>query len=491
MTAHSQITPLPHAVNSAANNLVKQMVDLIISTGAHGANLERLVWAHVMRWGRAVLAGVLGEMCRRVSAREAASEQVQYRMDQDYWISSATTFGTIAVPLHAYRSGGTTKCPARAEVFPLHPKCRSSELLLEFETRLGAFLPFRQASEALTFFTHDAVRTEDTTISRHLGVIGAHVGLEWTCRPPEEVRDILQNRATRDRASGRPLVYASTDAHALRRYVDDTWRAEHKMLNGVRFWCIDRRTQQTIHLGGEYTWGDCREVARVVAEMVPRLVPAALSPQVVFIADGMPWIREHVHPMLPKDTCFILDFYHLAQRLERYGAARFGPESAQGRAWVRGHVTELTGKRPYRRSVLSKRKGHKKSKHRAQPFRTVRATSHTHGVGDALLWRLIEEEPASDALDDLVTYVSANSDRIGYAEYRRRGMQIGSGAMESLHRVASQMRLKLAGARWTAEQATAVLKFRLMLLAGRWGAFWSRTDLTHVIRQAFNLPIEA
>lgn len=39
----------------------------------------------------------------------------------------------------------------------------------------------------------------------------------------------------------------STDAHALRRYVDETWSASWKMVNGIRLWCIDRRSGKVMH----------------------------------------------------------------------------------------------------------------------------------------------------------------------------------------------------------------------------------------------------
>jgi hypothetical protein len=69
-------------------------------------------------------------------------------------------------------------------------------------------------------------------------------------------------------------------------------------------------------------------------------------------------------------------------------------------------------------------------------------------------------------------------------------MQIGSGAMESLHRVAGQMRLRLADARWTAERAVAVRNTRLMLLADRWSAFWSHPDFIPTRQRAFAaLPV--
>ena len=145
----------------------------------------------------------------------------------------------------------------------------------------------------------------------------------------------------------------------------------------------------------------------------------------------------------------------------------------------------MTGKRPWRK-VHKKRRGHKKRKRRAgRPFRTVHECPHPHGPGEQFIRSLIRDEPDSPDLDVLIGYVAANLDRIDYSTYRAHGMQIGSGAMESLHRVASQMRLKVAGARWTAERAIAVLNLRLMLLAERWDDFWRHPDLTDTLTDAF------
>ncbi len=82
-------------------------------------------------------------------------------------------------------------------------------------------------------------------------------------------------------------------------------------------------------------------------------------------------------------------------------------------------------------------------------------------------------------------YASENADRTDYPSYRLRGIRIGSGAVESLHRIAPQMRCKLAGAKWLPETAIAVIRMRLMLIADRWDDFWSRADLTPSLVQAF------
>ncbi|MCP3959085.1 MAG: hypothetical protein GY719_14640 [bacterium] len=491
MTTQPQITDAAADVNARLADLLEERVsELFTRTDLTGRELEMAVWSVVLEVGRVLLTALLSVACWRVTRRVTGGRPVQLRLDRNYFLSQSTTFGTVTAPLFAYREGGRTLSPARQEVFPLHPKCRSSVLLLEWEARVGSQLPFRQAEDAMEFFSHGAVRTEDTTISRHMGVIGALVDRQWTCREPAKVAEILAERATRDKQSGKPLLYVSTDAHALRRYVDDTWKAEYKMINGIRLWSIDRRTGQTIHIGGEYTWGDCRDVAERVRALLALLVPTGEdAPQLVLVTDGMPWIRDHVFPVMPEGTRFVLDFYHLVERLSAYAAARFGAKTKQARAWVRRMTARLTGKRPYKRRKLAKRKGHRKNRRRPRdPYRTVHACEHPHGAGDDVLWTLIEQEPASDALDALVGYVAANLDRIDYSTYRAHGMQIGSGAMESLHRVASQMRLKLAGARWTAERALAVLNTRLMMLAQRWDDFWSHADLPATLAQAFHSP---
>ena len=489
MTAQTQITSIADHVNSRVLEILEEAVPALLSGQLGGRSLELAVWPIVLEIGALLLTAALGMACWRVMYRETSGEPVRLRLDDDYTLTTSTTFGRVSVPLFAWRDGGQTRAPAREEVFPLHPKCRSSELLLEWEARVGSQLPFRQAEDALTFFSHGAARSEDTTISRHIGVVGSLLDQRWTCRAPEKVLEILENRATRDLKTGQPLLYGSTDAHALNRYVDDTWKAEPKMINGVRFWCIDRKTGQTIHIGGEYTWGDCREVGRRVAALLKHLLPSEHAVQLVFIVDGMPWIREHVHPVLPEGTRLILDFYHLASRLETYAAARFGAKTKAARRWVRTVVKHLTGKRPYRKKLHKRRKGHKKRKRRSsRPFRTVNDCPNPHGAGELFIRQLIDDEPASDALEKLMLYVAANLDRIDYSTYRAHGSQIGSGAMESLHRTASQMRLKLAGARWTAEKAIAVLNLRLMTLAERWSDFWSQAHLTSTLSGAFHTP---
>ena len=92
----------------------------------------------------------------------------------------------------------------------------------------------------------------------------------------------------------------------------------------------------------------------------------------------------------------------------------------------------------------------------------------------------------SHKVDELLDYLRKYVDRIDYRDYARRGLQIGSGAMESLHRSASQVRTKVPGARWLAETSQAVFDLRMLRIVGNWTAFWNQPNLRCKLVDAFS-----
>lgn len=473
-----------------------QLATCLADAPASSREAEESVWRLMLSVGRDLLASLLTMLCRRAfEAATTEQDAVRPRLDRDYWLTQATTLGPVTVPLFAYRTAdGKTHAPARQAVFPLHPQVRSSELLLQWEVQLGSQLPFRQAEDGLAFFSHGAAQVEDNTIARHVAAIGAVVGPADTYRPPDDIARLLRDCATLDAETGRPLLYLSTDAHALRRYVDDSFEAAWKMINGIRMWCVHKDTGDIIHLGGEYTWGDCRAVADAFQRIVAELIPTGdAAPQTAFVIDGMPWIRDHIVPLLPDDTVVVLDFFHALEHLAAHARTRFGAKSKAGTAWYRKAKAALLGKRDYQRKKQTKRKGHKKGIRPARRTKTIRLSDHQHGAGEALARTLLAEGDvgaANDSHDALIHYIGVNAGRMDYPRYRQRGIQIGSGAMESLHRTASQMRLKLAGAKWLAATAQAILNLRLLRLVGGWDDFWAGPDITQRLGHAFGAQSE-
>ncbi len=453
--------------------------------------------------GRMMMAMLMSTLCRRCTERDLRernldSKQVSLRIERDYWATQMTTLGPISFPLFAYRETrngcSVTRTPARSEVIPLQRYARSSELCVEWESRLGSDFPFRRAQEGLQFFTHGEVSLEDTTIASHMVATGSSIDHRWLYKPVNEIKEILVERAERDRETGQPVMYGSTDAQAGRRYVDATWDAAWKMANGLRFWCIDRHTGQIIHLGGEYTWGDCNEVGRIVDRLIEEgIVPRdgdygdGLLTKLVLITDGEPWIRDHFLEKLPWAQA-VLDMYHALECLGRFAKIRFAKSKKAAKAWYHRVAQNLLSHK--RSSHKSKnRRGHKKSpKGESQSRqRKLRENRPAHSGWELLATLYDESVPKkyTEDFDIMLNYFENNADRMNYDQYRQRGFQIGSGAMESLHRTAAQLRLKIPGARWLESTSQAIFNLRLLQLVGRWSEFWNQPNVTDLLIHAF------
>ena len=475
--------------------------------------VEEQLWKVVLDSARLTMSCVASVMCQQateadIAARGLREDEVRLRNEEDYWITLTTTFGPARFFSYAYRdssSGVTTvtRTPARERVFPLHRSCRSTELCLEWETKLGSKMPFRHAQEALSYFTHGAVTMEDTTIARHAVVVSGLVERSWLYQEPAAIREVLRERATRDAETDKPIIYVSTDAHALRRYVDDTWAAQWKMANGLRVWCVDRRNGAIIHLGGEFTWGDCHYVAEIIDWLVATgHLPAdgdygeGVVASITVLTDGMPWIEDH---LASKFSCpvVILDAFHAMEHLKGYADARFGKGSKQAREFYDQCVRLLLGPRSDKPAKLRKRRTE-------EPDNAGQETSDSEALLPWFVWPASERCPSAvivliEALslehvhicaegdrDKLVAYLEHNAYRMDYRRYRALGYQIGSGAMESLHRTGSQCRLKIPGARWLPETSQALFNLRMLNLCGRWDEFWHQPGLTEKLVEVFS-----
>ena len=484
--------------------------------GASLAELERSFAAREVTLAQRGLALVFATACRTVMladlrARGLKREDVRLRTDEAGYVTVHTTYGPITFPTFAYRDlttplGSVTRTPARA-LLEYHRSCRSSPLCLEWEARLGAQHPFRKAEEMLHFFTRGASTVEDTTIARHMLALSEMIEPEWLYKTPEDVRRTLRQKATRDKTTGRPVIYVSSDAHALRRYVGDTWALHWKMVNGIRVWCEDAATGEIVHLGGEFTWGDCREVGkRIKALVAAGILPnddaawQELNAKIVFVSDGSDWLLEHIVPLLVGATV-ILDPYHLIDWFAQFTKLAFGAGSPVSRKLHAKLRRILFNKRSKGSKAASQksapRRGHTKTRRRRNPHaydrpwdrrgrpRTVSTDFTARALLDLLADVTVTEPEHQEALDALVERIAKNTTRIDYPAYLARGLQVGSGAMESLHRTGSQLRLKLPGSHWLEETSQAMLQFRMLELSGRWREFWDQADVVSRIAQAF------
>jgi hypothetical protein len=172
---------------------------------------------------------------------------------------------------------------------------------------------------------------------------------------------------------------------------------------------------------------------------------AAWAKQVVFLADGAPWIWERLEWVerrvgLKAKRCLrVLDFCHAVQH-------------------VRLLLEALGVPAPERRQQLRRYRG------------GLRAGRCRQLVAE---WAILAADLGKDQDPDVrreLLYLEnhAYAGHLDYAVYRRRKAPLGSGAIESAIRRVVNRRLKGAGLLWKVENAEAMLALRAAALTDRW-----------------------
>lgn len=156
--------------------------------------------------------------------------------------------------------------------------------------------------------------------------------------------------------------------------------------------------------------------------------------ELVFVADGAPWIWKLVTEEFPGATQ-IVDWYHAAEYLGGIAQSAFSEEGPK-EAWLVRTREQLW-----------------------------------QGEIDAVLasCREQEEKPAAaTSVQKAISYFSNNRERMDYKRFREQGYQIGSGTVESACKQIGTQRLKRAGARWGTEGARLTAKARATWLSNQW-----------------------
>ena len=155
--------------------------------------------------------------------------------------------------------------------------------------------------------------------------------------------------------------------------------------------------------------------------------------EVVVIGDGATWIGNGARAYWPQAT-HIVDWYHAVQHLHA-AADAIADRIPQAQVWYAQQKQALWDGR-------------------------------IHSVLDALhavAW-------LNDAIAREETYFVRHQTMMHYDQYRARGLQIGSGSIESACKQVVQARCKHAGMRWSADGSVAVATVRAVVLSGRFAA---------------------
>ncbi len=166
--------------------------------------------------------------------------------------------------------------------------------------------------------------------------------------------------------------------------------------------------------------------------------------QVCAIQDGAEWIQGFVHSHR-HDALRILDFAHAAS-----------------------YVSEIADK-------VREAAGH-------LPIKWVDGVLHRlkHDEPERVLRHLSRVARHYPQIQEQVTYLQKRRELMDYPTYRSAGWPIGSGSVESGHKLVMQARLKGPGMHWRPEHVNPILALRLALLNERWSEAWQEQ---HRLRQ--------
>ena len=330
----------------------------------------------------------------------------------------------------------------------LLPNARYSPRLAAAIARLGATVPFRDAAALLADLL--GVTAHEATLRRYTYQAGeAALAEEETA-----LRRVLAAAPPGPAAPPCPLV--SLDATKVPlvggQWTDAKLAAFGEVVPGPPD-DAGRPTATTARVSYAARWEPAEAFgATITLEAHRRGLLGA--PTVVSPNDGAEWIQRNLDLVVPQ-AVRILDFPHAVEHLGAVAALVYGGEGAEAVAWVAAQRRALlaSGPGPLLAALAACRE--------RGPCATARPTADGQSP---------EEQLARE-----VAYFARRAGQLDYPAFRAAGYPIGSGCVESGHRVVIAARLKLAGQHWAARHLNPLLVLRATLCNDRWAAAWPAT----------------
>jgi hypothetical protein len=160
--------------------------------------------------------------------------------------------------------------------------------------------------------------------------------------------------------------------------------------------------------------------------------------QVVALGDGAAWIWTMAEKLYPHAS-HIVDIYHAREHLTDLAShlAFITPDPQQ---WLASRSEELDA-------------------------------GNIQAIIDAASCYPLADVKAGE-LDKKLGYFRRNAHRMRYADFKKLGMFIGSGAIEGGIKAIVVQRAKQAGMHWTTEGAADIIALRCQHASGRWDELW-------------------
>jgi hypothetical protein len=183
------------------------------------------------------------------------------------------------------------------------------------------------------------------------------------------------------------------------------------------------------------------------------------SELIVLLEDGAHWTWDDARANFGghgKMVVEILDSDHAAEHVWAVGPCPVSGGRRSGAAWAGPLLAALPDQGP-------------------EPLQAALAA---RAPSDAAAVAVVQRERA---------YFAYHADRVDDPTYRRPGLPIGSGTVDSAGKVVLKQRVSQDGMRWTARGAQALATLRAWHRSGHWAALWASRPLTPRVPPAATL----
>ena len=310
----------------------------------------------------------------------------------------------------------------------------------EAMTRLGSRMPYAEAQEELALLWKVAVSTSSL---RHVTLRHGRVAETLL------LEEVARLEAGGDTPMGKPEQVVVCIDGAMVQTTSGEWREVKTMTLGEFEPHWDAKQRQVVTRTTQLSY-----FSRVaVAEEFTRTSLVEWQRRggdnahtVVAVQDGANWIQGVIDYHCPQATR-VIDFAHAQSYVAAVGRAIYGPETDVFRQWY-GRMSQQLGHQPPRRTVNELR----------------------------LLQRQHPGHPQAEDIDVAIRYLEKRLPMIDYPHFRRQQLPIGSGIVESGHKVVMQKRMKQAGMRWAEANLNPMLALRVALCNRTWNQKWSEIE---------------
>lgn len=312
-----------------------------------------------------------------------------------------------------------------------------SPWLWQSMVRLGTWLPFEQAPEALRWFAQVSVGEE--TARRLTEAAGTA-----QCRL-QEAEVVRLEREVPEPPAGPAVQQLSADG-AMVPLVHGEW-AEVKTLAvgtvGTRPGRDGPPVVSTTDLSYFSRLADAQTFTRLALVELQRRGTATAG-VVCGVCDGAEWEQGFLDYHRP-DAVRILDFGHAAEHLGEAGRAVWGTGSAALGAWLSGQLHDLKHGDP--ETVF-------------QALRDLPVAQAAH------------PQEAATVREGTLGYLEARREQVQYPDFVAQGYPIGSGSVESANKLVVEARLKGSGMHWARANVNPMLALRNVACNDRWAEAW-------------------